>query len=191
MYEPRAVTGNDIIVNEAISFILVMGSPLFALFYWVTYQYFDASLASATTALLSEGLSDFFLPRIPHMTWASAAAYLLWVLFQALLYVYVPGPIYLAPRTPGGRQLTYKLNGFRAWVISVGGAGMASYYGVLNPSVIAVYWGHLLAAANIYSLLLLWLFQIKARVKPDNEGDTLFTGGFIAPYEIQLTKSNS
>jgi 7-dehydrocholesterol reductase len=100
----------------------------------------------------------------------SIAAYLAWVVFQAVLYVFLPGPLHQAPRTPGGRRLLYRLNGFRAWALTVAVAAGASFAGLVDPAVIAKHWATVLATAVLYSCALLGVFAIKARVSPDNLG---------------------
>lgn len=179
MYERRATKKNDIVFDEVTSFVLISTSPPFLLFYWITYHYFDASIASAASELLSNNPFDFFFSRIPQLTKASVLAYSLWIIIQALLHVYVPGQLHIAPRTPGGRQLRYKLNGLRVWILSVGGAAMLCYNDILDPAFIAIHWGDLLMAANAYALILVLTFWIKARIKPDHQGDTLITGEYL------------
>lgn len=182
MYERRATKNNDIVFDEVTSFVLITTSPLLLLFYWITYHYFDASITSAASELLSNNPLDFFFSRIPQLTRASVLAYSLWVIVQALLYVYVPGQLHIAPRTPGGRQLRYKLNGLRSWILSVGGATMLCYNGILDPAFIAIHWGDLLMTANAYCLILVLTFWIKARIRPDHQGDTLITGEYLICY---------
>lgn len=179
MYERRATKKNDIVFDKFTSFVLITTSPLFLLFYCITYHYFDASITSAASELLSSNPVDFFSSRIPQLTKASVLAYSLWVIVQVLLYVYVPGNLHIAPRTPGGRQLKYRLNGLRVWILSVGGAAMLCYKGILDPAFIAVHWGDLLMTANAYAFMLVVTFWIKARIKPDNQGDTLITGEYL------------
>ncbi|KAH6971451.1 7-dehydrocholesterol reductase [Ilyonectria sp. MPI-CAGE-AT-0026] len=179
MYERQATEKKDIVFDKVTSFVLITTSPLFLLFYWITHHYFDASITSAASELISNNPFDFFSSRIPQLTKASVLAYSLWVIVQALLYVYVPGKLHIAPRTPGGRQLKYRLNGLRVWILSVGGAAMLCYNGILDPAFIAIHWGNLLMTANAYALILVLTFWIKARIKPDHQGDTLITGNFF------------
>ncbi|PHH61563.1 hypothetical protein CDD81_8144 [Ophiocordyceps australis] len=177
MYEPRATGRASIALDEAMSFSIIAGSPLFFfLFYYMAYNDFGAELSSAAAALYSQGPSGFFLTRLPLPTVGSVASYAFWVLSQSLLYHYLPGRLHRAPRTPGGRRLMYKLNGLRAWLLTVGVAAMAAYFELLDPALIARHWGPLLAAANLYCLALIGVFYVKARVRPDNAGETLLTG---------------
>lgn len=175
MYEPKLTSWTGVFFNEIASFILVATSPLLLIFYFVAYEDFNSSLTAAGLNLVSEGPWSFF-SRCPLPTTTSIAIYLLWVAFQAALYVILPGRLYQAPRTPGGRRLLYRLNGTNAWVLTVLIAVAASYYELVDPAFIAKNWGSLFAAANVYSCVLVFIFQIKARVSPDNEGDTMLNG---------------
>jgi len=175
MYEPKATGRTSIVLNEAISFSLITTSPILLWFYLIAYQYFDASLSSAVASFLSEGVF-FFSSRLPYPTVVSTTAYLAWVLFQAALYIFIPARLHRAPRTPGGRQLLYKLNGLRAWALTVLAAATIAYYRLIDPMFIADNLTGLFATANLYCIVLIGVFYVKARTRPDNEGDTLLTG---------------
>ncbi|KAF3924653.1 hypothetical protein AA313_de0204267 [Arthrobotrys entomopaga] len=178
MYEPKTKSRLEVIFNEAASFILITTCPLLLVFYWISYQYFDLSLLSTARSLISSNPVSFFTSRLPLPSTFTIVAYLSWVIFQAALYILLPGPIHLGPRTPGGRLLPYKLNGLLAWAVTVAVAVIAVYLGLVDPAIIAKEWGAFLATANAYSWMIIFVFAVKARLKPDNEGDTLLTGHF-------------
>ncbi|KAL2196336.1 7-dehydrocholesterol reductase [Corynascus similis CBS 632.67] len=177
MYEPRATSRTGVVVNELMSFQLIATSPILDWFVMIVHQDFDWSLSVASRAVLSKRLS-FFSSRLLPVTTTSVAAYLSWVIFQAILYVFVPGRLHQAPRTPGGRRLIYKLNGLNAWLLTVILAAWASYAGLVNPAVLASSWPTALATATLYSFTLIAVFFVKARVAPDDKGDTMITGHF-------------
>ncbi|KAF3198033.1 7-dehydrocholesterol reductase [Orbilia oligospora] len=177
MYEPKATGRNQVVFNEIASCLLITICPVSMLFYLITLQDFGASLLLSSATLLSEGPS-FFISRFPRFTRASIVIYLSWVAVQAALYISLPGALHKAPRTHGGRQLLYKLNGLSAWFVTVGGAVILSYFRVVDPAFIAEHWGELLAAANFYCVALISIFYLKARIMPDIEGETLITGHF-------------
>ncbi|KAG7102331.1 hypothetical protein HYQ44_018141 [Verticillium longisporum] len=177
MYEQTLKEWTDVYLNEAISLLLITTCPLFLLFYWITYQDFGVSISSSAEALVSDGILKF-LARCPSPTAASTTAYAAWVLSQAALYHVLPGPLHRGPRTPGGRQLLYRLNGFHAWILTIGIAAAATFCRLIDPTYIARHWGDLLATANVYCVALIVIFYVKARLKPDNVGETLLTGHF-------------
>ncbi|KAL2162748.1 hypothetical protein VTH06DRAFT_6584 [Thermothelomyces fergusii] len=180
MYEPRAQGRAGIAANELASFLLITTSPLVDWFVLVAHYDFDWSLSAAARALLEAGPRSFFSSYLPIVTLtpASVAAYLSWVAFQAALYVLVPGRLHRAPLTPGGRRLLYRLNGFRAWILTVLLAVSASYFGLVDPTLLAKHWASALATAALFASALIAVFSVKARVAPDDKGDTLITGHF-------------
>ena len=190
MYEPKSTTWASVIVNELFSFQLMAGSPMLDWFVLIAYQDFDSSLSSAFKALVSEPFI-FFSSRLPAVTATSIAAYLSWVLFQAGLYILVPGRLHHAPRTPGGRRLVYKLNGFSAWILTVVLAAFASFAGLVDPALIAKHWTTAVATAALYSCALIGVFYVKARVAADDAGDTLLTGKLYCSLSPALASIRS
>ncbi|KAK4250716.1 ergosterol biosynthesis ERG4/ERG24 family-domain-containing protein [Corynascus novoguineensis] len=129
MYEPRATSHAGVVVNELMSFQLIATSPILDWFVMIVHQDFDWWLSAASRAFLPKPLS-FFSSRLLPVTTTSVAAYLSWVIFQAILYHFVPGRLHQAPRMPGGRRLIYKLNGLNAWLLTVILGAWVSYAGL-------------------------------------------------------------
>ncbi|KAJ6048758.1 uncharacterized protein N7446_011441 [Penicillium canescens] len=90
---------NDVVI-EVSSFILILASPVFALFYWICYQFFNASLSSTLRTAYFEGIFRFLGSRMPSFDIASILAYAGWTFFQAMLYKFLPGPLLLGQPTP-------------------------------------------------------------------------------------------
>lgn len=168
--------GQHMLFNEIASFFLVTGSPLFLAFYQIAYQDFDASLELAARSLVEEGPVSFFAGRTPRPTASTIAVYLGYVSWQAVLYKFLPGPLHAAPRTVGGRRLLYRLNGLATWAVTILVAAACSYLSLIDPTYIANNWGPLLATANLYSMALIAVFWLKARIAPDLESETFLTG---------------
>ncbi|OAA47985.1 7-dehydrocholesterol reductase [Cordyceps fumosorosea ARSEF 2679] len=178
MYEPPTTGRAAVILNEATSFLLVTTSPLFCFFCLIAYSDFASSLYTAAAELLYRGPVTFFSSYLPRTSARALAGYATWILFQALLYRFLPGPVRLGPRTCGGRRLLYRLNGLAAWATTVAAAVLAAYGGYVDPAVIAKNWGELFVAASMYCALLVTVFYVKARAWPDSRGETLLTGQF-------------
>ncbi|GIZ39470.1 hypothetical protein CKM354_000285200 [Cercospora kikuchii] len=170
--------GQQMLLNEIASFFLVTGSPLFLAFYQIAYQDFDASLEFAARSLMEEGPVLFFAERTPRPTASTIAVYLGYVGWQAMLYNFLPGPLHAAPRTVGGRRILYRLNGLAAWASTILVAAACSYLSLSDPTYIANNWGPLLATANVYSMALITISWLKARISPDLESETFLTGYF-------------
>ena len=76
---------------EVFSFILIITSPLLVLFYWICYQFFNTSISSTAFTAYSEGTFQFLGNRMPSFDMESVLAYGVWTLFQAMLYLILPG----------------------------------------------------------------------------------------------------
>ncbi|EJP67630.1 7-dehydrocholesterol reductase [Beauveria bassiana ARSEF 2860] len=176
MYVHDNFSRSRLLLRELGCFILLVLCPVFVLFYWNTYNSFDASLAAAVLALVTERPLQFFLSRCPGPTTSSTYAYAGWLLLQAALYVYLPGPVAFTPRTPAGRRMPHTLNGFYAWICTMVLMATVVYVGSIDPAFIALNWAALLVTASAWSFLVIAVFQVKARLWPDDVGDTLLTG---------------
>lgn len=161
---------------ELMSFIFCVTTPMTVLFYCIAYQDFDTALSATAKSAYSEGFLHFFLKRTPLPTFEATRGYAAWLSFQGLLYIALPGPTVFGPPTPAGRRLRYKLNGLAAWIVTVCLAVSGSFAGILSPTALAKTWRELVAVTNIFSFIILLLFQIKARVAPDNAYETYITG---------------
>ncbi|KAL3254415.1 hypothetical protein ABHI18_008949 [Aspergillus niger] len=144
---------------QLVSFIFCVTTPMTVIFYCIAYRDFHTSLT-------------------PRPTLEAITGYAAWFIIQAILYIALPGPTVFGPPTPGGRRLRYKLNGLAAWIVTVALAISGSFAGILRPASLAEAWGGLVAVTNIFSFIIIILFQIKARVAPDNKHETYLTGSF-------------
>lgn len=127
------------------------------------------------------------LNRLPRPTMQGFALYFGWVLFQGLLYAFVPGKIGYGQRTPAGLLLPYNVNGLKAWAIS----HILFIYGSLHfkafsPSIIADNWGPLLIATNVYGYLLAAFSYIKAHLFPSHPEDRKFSGSRIYDFYMGI-----
>ncbi|KAE8373974.1 ergosterol biosynthesis ERG4/ERG24 [Aspergillus bertholletiae] len=164
--------------TEIISFVLCTTSPLVVIYYWIAYHYFDTSIVTAARAAYSEGPVQFFAIRLPRSSLNAILGYTTWLAIQAILYVYLPGSKALGPITPAGRRLEYKLNGLAAWGATIALWAVGSSFGIIDPAWIAKNWGGLIWTTNVFCVIAVALFHIKAQILPDNEAETFITGSF-------------
>ncbi|KDQ20237.1 hypothetical protein BOTBODRAFT_125802 [Botryobasidium botryosum FD-172 SS1] len=121
-----------------------------------------------------------------HLTWdkvfpaptlKGALVYVGWLVFQGLLYAFLPGKIGYGQRTPAGYLLPYKVNGLFAWTITHVAFVFGSFYlGIFPASIIADLWGPLLIAANAYGYILSIFSYVKAWYFPSHPEDCKFSG---------------
>ncbi|KAJ7585374.1 7-dehydrosterol-delta 7-reductase [Mycena floridula] len=134
---------------------LVLLCPAFFLIPWSTLEKFDGSLSS------------------------SIRLYGLWVAFQAVLCIILPGTTGYGDRTPAGNRLKYKINGLLSWFVTLGVFGLGVWTSWWDPAVIAKQWTGLMVAASGYGILLTLLVYIKAHVSPSHSSDRKFSGSLF------------
>lgn len=161
------------------SLFLVVCCPIFVVHNWIALEYYGGSLASASTAAMQDGVLSFLANHAPQPTKAAVLGYAAWLLFQAFLYGYLPGPTSYGQMTPGGNLLKYCTNGLLAWAVTHVLYVTASLMGLLDPAIIAKNWEGLLVTVNVYGIALAVLCQIKAYVAPSHASDRKFSGTFV------------
>jgi 7-dehydrocholesterol reductase len=164
---------------------MVTSPPLLVSFSWIALEYFNGSLAKASAALFSMGLSRFMDLYAPALTPAALYGYMAWVLFQAALYTSLPGKG-SGQLTPAGTLLEYNINGFRAWQVTVGLAAVALVTGLVDLAIITDHWEGLLVTANVYGYLLTVFAYVKAHVAPSHAADRKFSGSAIYDFYMGI-----
>ncbi|EEH46411.2 uncharacterized protein PADG_02509 [Paracoccidioides brasiliensis Pb18] len=172
-------------LHGALSLVIMMACPTTILFWYVALQHFDGSLLSTAVALKNEGLFSFYHRYCPVPNLQTALAYGGWVLFQALLYSFLPGSTQEGQPTPAGNVLKYKINGMLAAMVTVWLFAIISLYGGIPVSTfVADNWGSLLTTFNIYGLFLTLAFYLKAHLWPSHPEDRKFSGSPL--YDLYM-----
>lgn len=171
----RSGSGGSLLTIAGCAGILVL-CPLLVIFLWNALEEFDGSLFASLSAPWLESPVPFVARFAPDFSVKACTGYAVWLLFQALLYTYLPCKISVGQVTPAGNLLKYQTNGLYAWVITHVLAVAAVTAGILNPAILAKHWGGLLVAANIYGFLISALSYIKAIVAPTHPRDRKFSG---------------
>jgi 7-dehydrocholesterol reductase len=145
---------------------MMVFSPSIVLYFWGACTFYSCNLVNP---VISYDL-------LPKPTAIGFALYAFWLLFQAMLYVYLPGKIGYGQTTPAGHKLPYIVNGLLAWFVTHLVFVLASlYFGFFKPSIIATNWGGLLVAANCYGYFLTIFSYIKAYLFPTHAEDRKFS----------------
>jgi 7-dehydrocholesterol reductase len=156
--------------------------PSLILTNWVALEYYGGSLRAVVQAALKQGIIEFTRTHAAMPDLRATVGYFIWVVVQALLYNYLPGPVSYGQFTPAGNLLQYCTNGLLAWTVTHATFGAASLTGILDPAIIAKNWQGLLVAANIYGFFLSAFCYVKAYVAPSHPQDRKFTGSIIFDY---------
>ena len=163
-------------IRSLVSASPVWLAPLTTLSFFVTLSHFDGSLSKFVAASFEEGFLPVLTGHGPHLSLKGTIAYTCWIVLQAGLYQYLPGPINTGQRTPAGRLLAYRTNGLWAWIITHVLYIALCWLGVLDPGFIPRNWGGLVAAMNLAGFLLSAFALVKAYLKPTHPDDRKFSG---------------
>ncbi|KAI9137440.1 ergosterol biosynthesis ERG4/ERG24 family-domain-containing protein [Paraphysoderma sedebokerense] len=135
---------------------------------------------SDAKSLLASPALDKLLFVFPSFDDYSLKLFLGWVVFQGLLYAFLPAKIGYGQQTPAGFILPYKVNGLLAWVVThVAFYFLTHHFQIVPASIIARNWGGLLIAANIYGYALTAFSYAKAHLFPSHPEDRKFSGSVI------------
>jgi 7-dehydrocholesterol reductase len=150
--------------------------PMLVIFTWIALKDFEGSLFAAFGTALSLGPLEFAERYVPHASMKGYAGYGVWLIFQAVLYTFLPSKLSTGQLTPAGYLLKYYTNGLLAWVVTHALFTAAVLYGVLDPAIIANNWAGLLVATNVYGYSLSAFAYVKAYLAPSHEEDRKFSG---------------
>uniref|UniRef100_A0AAY4B156 Delta(14)-sterol reductase LBR n=1 Tax=Denticeps clupeoides TaxID=299321 RepID=A0AAY4B156_9TELE len=136
--------------------------------------------------LLKTALDDARLLTVPDgvpapadlLDWRPFGLVLLWLLFQALLYVLPVGKVAEGMPLKSGKRLKYRINGFYALLASVAAVGVALHQEVDLSYVHAHFLQFFASAALLSALLSVWLY-VRARALPGEDLAPSGNSGFL------------
>jgi 7-dehydrocholesterol reductase len=156
--------------------LLMLFLAAFFTVWWVALEAYNASVSEVLWGILSHPEWLFHLYQPPHAD--AATIFLAWIIFEALLFTALPGPIYFGQPTPAGKILPYKLNGFKCWLITISVIANLWAIDVIDLPFVARNWSEFLSAAAYYAWALAALSFLKAHLAPSHVMDRRFSGGF-------------
>ncbi|TGO66835.1 hypothetical protein BOTNAR_0053g00280 [Botryotinia narcissicola] len=158
--------------------------PIIVIFYWIALSRFEGSLTSAYKSMAMIGPINFLWQHAPRGNLRTNVGYGTWLLFQALLYQFLPTKLSTGQLTPAGNLLKYRTNGLSAWFVTHALFLISSYCGLLDPAILAKHWQALLVSVNVYGFLLSGFAYLKAHMSPTHEGDRKFSGSVL--YDLYM-----
>jgi 7-dehydrocholesterol reductase len=150
--------------------------PILVFFARIALEAFGGSLSEALSQFLVIGSFEFAARYTPAATFKASAGYIGWLLFQAMLYTFLPSKLGTGQLTPAGYLLQYRINGLLAWLLTHIAFVTAVVCGALDSAIIAKNWAGLLVAANAYGFLLSAFTYFKAYCYPTHAEDRKFSG---------------
>jgi len=92
-------------------------------------------------------------------TWTGTGAFALWIVFQVVLELVVPGKIDEGVTQKNGRRLKYPMNGLASFFLSHAACYVLSWFGYIEPFFVWKQMGALLTGAVIISsAIALWIY---------------------------------
>lgn len=160
--------------------------PILVILFSVALTDFNGSITTTLLTCATINPIDFIKLYFPRPTTEAMLGYAAWVLFQAGLYVWLPGMTGYGQRTPAGHLLPYRVNGIQAWVLTHALAAAAVAFGYLDGATIAKNWDGLMIAMNVYGYFLSGISYVKAIADPTHPDDRKFSGtcGFRSVLRI-------
>ncbi|RDL40911.1 uncharacterized protein BP5553_00890 [Venustampulla echinocandica] len=140
-------------VTSILAFGMISGLPPVVMWFSITLAHFDSDFSQTWATWHLERAKAFINHYLPRPSSKALNLYLAWVLFQAILYTFLPG-YGTGQLTPAGNLLSYNINGLLAWQLTIALAICAMITGYIHPTIIAENWEGLLISANIYEYLL-------------------------------------
>ncbi|KAJ7795017.1 7-dehydrocholesterol reductase [Mycena olivaceomarginata] len=101
--------------------------------------------------------------------------YGIWVVFQATLFVALPGTPRYGDTTPAGNRLLYKINGLLVYILGT----LCSLW---DADIVAKQWTGLMVAASSYGTVLAVVVYVKAHVSPSHPSDRKFSGSLFHDF---------
>lgn len=172
-------------ITVAMVTLIFLFCPLMVIYFWMACDTYKCSLWEPISLLSKAGFTQrafqqVIVQHLPSSSWVSTQIFVGWVVFQGLLYAFLPGKIGHGQLTPAGHILPYKINGLLAWVVTHVLYVYASFYaGWFKPTVIYDHWGALLICANVFGYFMTAFAYFKALYFPTHAEDRKFSGSFI------------
>lgn len=164
----------------------VLLAPVASLIAFVTLSEYNGSLSEFLAAGFRDGFLDVLVNGRPRLTLKASAVYASFILLQAVLFHFLPGPTNTGQRTPAGHLLTYRTNGLTAWVVTHIIYVVLSWYGILDPGFIPRNWSGLFAAMNLVGFLVTAFAFAKAYLFPTHAEDRKFSGKSLSCVERRV-----
>lgn len=165
---------------------IILICPVLVILLQIALFYFNGSILNVFLSLYELGPVEFTVRYAPRYSQTATLGYVAWLLFQGFLYMCLPSKICYGQQTPAGHLLPYHINGLYAWAVTHIAYFAGSYFGLLDPAIIAKNWEGLIIAFNMYGYILPLIAYIKAHLAPTHKDDIKFSGSMIYDYYMGI-----
>ncbi|KXS20940.1 7-dehydrocholesterol reductase [Gonapodya prolifera JEL478] len=168
-------------------YLMIIFCPILPFYAYASCSAYECSITNLAQDIVATQSILPFWNNIPTPSVQGFQILGVWVVFQALVYVYLPGPKGYGQLTPAGKKLEYNVNGFSAYLLThvlfVFLSDMTPYSaGFFPATIIADHYSSLLWACCAAGYIVATYAYIKARVAPTHPEDRKFTGNFVFDY---------
>ena len=130
------------------------------------------------------GVGWSWLPPTSVKAWL---IYIVWFMFQLLLYRFMPGPVDYGQPTNAGYTLAYRVNGWNAWFVSHLALFVAVFVLRLFPAtIVADEWFALFGVLNAFGYFWTLVAYVKAWVAPTHKEDCKWSGSFMYTHRTHI-----
>jgi len=165
---------------------IILICPVLVILLQIALFHFHGSILNVLLSLCELGPVEFTVRYAPRYSQSATLGYVAWLLFQGALYMGLPSTICYGQQTPAGHLLPYHVNGLAAWAVTHIAYAAGSYFGLLDPAIIAKNWEGLIVAFNMYGYILPLVAYIKAHLCPTHKDDIKFSGSMIYDYYMGI-----
>ena len=171
------------------SVLILLTAPNFVMLFAYTIINLNGSLAQLFDFLSLQSpqgtLGQIWWPYVVgnHEVWTIIGVF---ISFEVLLMIILPGHHYTGSATPKGNVPHYKDNGLLAFFFTVVAFAMLVYYNIFNPSIIYDNFMYLIGALNLVGLGLSIVLFVKGKYLPSSTDitDAGLISGFFEGTEL-------
>ncbi len=129
--------------------------PPFVYYLWICATFYGGALVWPTSWLEWREL----VAHVPGLTFSGVALYVGWFALQAALQAAMPGKQRMGMPLSNGTRLTYRMNGWWSFVVTLAVVGALVWGGVVPATLFYDQFGTMLTAANVFTFgLALFLY---------------------------------
>eukprot|EP01128_Nolandella_sp_AFSM9_P010502 TRINITY_DN7274_c0_g1_i1.p1 TRINITY_DN7274_c0_g1~~TRINITY_DN7274_c0_g1_i1.p1 ORF type:complete len:546 (+),score=133.02 TRINITY_DN7274_c0_g1_i1:65-1639(+) len=178
--------GGDLFWSFVVTMVFVF-TPMMVFYFYIACNSYDCALSTPALQLYETGdFAGIIWDKMPVPTLKALQILSIWVGYQVVLYLYLPGPQAYGQETPAGNKLLYNVNGLRAFILSnllyVGLSDPRFGVELFSPTIVYDNWGSMLCIANILGYAVATFCYFKAMYAPTHPGDVKFSGSTIYDY---------
>jgi len=171
----------DFLYHTFFPLLLMSTTPIFVVAIVYTNTHLDGSLARLVSTIFEKGFVEFIttIYQFPtNETWTILGIF---VAFEILLMVVIPGKPHKGPVTATGHVPIYKGNGMQAFVVTMAALLAVHYSGLYNIATVYDKMREIITASSMFSIPFCLLLYFKGLIAPSST-DNYVSGNIVMDY---------